>query len=193
METYLPEHHCDHLLSILEEGIIYSSNITCHVPKHVLQCLCILALKKHSMSAIFQCQEKGPVAKAHSKLQAKPEHVHLVKGVLNHPWLFPQCAAVLHHGGSGTVATALLSGRPQIICPVMFDQNMWAEHLSWMGVAYQCPSPEKLSVTELSHALEFIAGESVCVKIKDLCKALMSENGIKLAVDKIEKTLNGRT
>lgn len=130
------------------------------------------------------------MVQAYSRLHPKPEHVHLVEGVLNHLWLFPRCAAVLHHGGSGTVATALQSSRPQIICPVMFDQSMWAEHLSWMGVASQCPSPEKLSVAELSHALEFIVEESVCARIEDLRKALMKENGIKFAVDKMEKVMN---
>src|SRR6266545_1468380 len=36
--------------------------------------------------------------------------------------LFPQCAAVLHHGGIGTVAGALAAGVPQLIRPLCFDQ-----------------------------------------------------------------------
>lgn len=38
----------------------------------------------------------------------------LLRGSIDHGWLFPRCSAVLHHGGSGTVATALLSGTPQV-------------------------------------------------------------------------------
>jgi UDP:flavonoid glycosyltransferase YjiC (YdhE family) len=36
--------------------------------------------------------------------------------------LFPSCAAVVHHGGIGTVAQALASGTPQLIHPLCFDQ-----------------------------------------------------------------------
>jgi rhamnosyltransferase subunit B len=36
--------------------------------------------------------------------------------------LFPHCAAVVHHGGIGTVAKALAAGTPQLICPIYFDQ-----------------------------------------------------------------------
>jgi UDP:flavonoid glycosyltransferase YjiC (YdhE family) len=36
--------------------------------------------------------------------------------------LFPLCAAVIHHGGIGTVGTALAAGLPQVILPISFDQ-----------------------------------------------------------------------
>jgi len=36
--------------------------------------------------------------------------------------LFPLCAAVVHHGGVGTVAKALAAGAPQLILPLAFDQ-----------------------------------------------------------------------
>jgi UDP:flavonoid glycosyltransferase YjiC (YdhE family) len=36
--------------------------------------------------------------------------------------LFPHCAAVVHHGGIGTVAKALAAGIPQLIHPQCFDQ-----------------------------------------------------------------------
>ncbi len=37
--------------------------------------------------------------------------------------LFPQCSAVVHHGGIGTVAKAMVSAIPQLICPICFDQT----------------------------------------------------------------------
>lgn len=36
--------------------------------------------------------------------------------------LFPLCAAVVHHGGIGTVAKAMGAGTPQLIHPLCFDQ-----------------------------------------------------------------------
>jgi UDP:flavonoid glycosyltransferase YjiC (YdhE family) len=37
--------------------------------------------------------------------------------------LFPQCAAVVHHGGIGTVAKALGASLPQLVLPLCFDQT----------------------------------------------------------------------
>ncbi|XP_020679797.1 sterol 3-beta-glucosyltransferase isoform X2 [Dendrobium catenatum] len=56
-------------------------------------------------------------------------------GTAPYIWLFPRCAAVVHHGGSGTTAAALHAGVPQILCPFILDQFYWAERLCWLGVA----------------------------------------------------------
>ena len=50
-----------------------------------------------------------------------------------HDWLLPRCAALLHHGGAGTVAAALRCGTPQLVCPLHFDQQQWAERVVWLG------------------------------------------------------------
>ncbi|XP_074296845.1 sterol 3-beta-glucosyltransferase-like [Silene latifolia] len=56
-------------------------------------------------------------------------------GSMPYSWLFQKCAAVIHHGGSGSTAAALKDGIPQIICPLMADQFYWAERMCWLGVA----------------------------------------------------------
>jgi hypothetical protein len=43
-------------------------------------------------------------------------------------------SAIVSHGGSGTVHTALAAGVPQVLCPHMFDQFSWAERLSARGL-----------------------------------------------------------
>ncbi|XP_044412403.1 O-mycaminosyltylonolide 6-deoxyallosyltransferase isoform X3 [Triticum aestivum] len=55
-------------------------------------------------------------------------------------WLFPKCAAAIHHAGSGSTAAALFAGTPQVACPFLLDQFYWAERLHWLGVA---PEPLK--------------------------------------------------
>ncbi|OEL29285.1 hypothetical protein BAE44_0009698 [Dichanthelium oligosanthes] len=50
-------------------------------------------------------------------------------------WLFPRCAAAIHHAGSGSTAAALLAEIPQVVCPFLLDQFYWAERLHWLGVA----------------------------------------------------------
>jgi UDP:flavonoid glycosyltransferase YjiC (YdhE family) len=48
--------------------------------------------------------------------------------------LFPSCAAVVHHGGVGTVAQALAAARPQLILPIAFDQMDNAARVKRLGV-----------------------------------------------------------
>ena len=43
--------------------------------------------------------------------------------------LLPRCAALIHHGGIGTVAQALAAGIPQLIVPVAFDHFDEGRHL----------------------------------------------------------------
>lgn len=47
--------------------------------------------------------------------------------------LFPRCAAVVHHGGIGTVAEALAAGVPQLVLPVAFDQTDNAVRVKRLG------------------------------------------------------------
>ncbi|KAL3700356.1 hypothetical protein R1sor_018378 [Riccia sorocarpa] len=63
---------------------------------------------------------------------------------VSHNWLFPHLSVIIHHGGSGTTAAALRSGKPQVICPFVLDQFYWAERMAWIGVA-----PEPLKAQQL--------------------------------------------
>lgn len=47
--------------------------------------------------------------------------------------LFPRAAAVIHHGGAGTIAQAFRAGVPQIVCPMAFDQFVNADRVVALG------------------------------------------------------------
>jgi len=51
-------------------------------------------------------------------------HVHVVDTV-PHGWLFPRCAAAVHHGGAGTTAASTAAGIPTAIVPFFGDQPYW--------------------------------------------------------------------
>jgi len=74
-------------------------------------------------------------------------------GEVNHQELFRRVAAVVHHGGAGTTATAARSGTPQVVVPQMADQPYWAGRVAELGigVAHEGPAPTSDS---LSAALE---------------------------------------
>ncbi|MEM7711757.1 MAG: glycosyltransferase [Pseudomonadota bacterium] len=56
-----------------------------------------------------------------------------------HAALFPRAAAILHHGGIGTTAEAIRSGRPQLVVPVGGDQPDNAARLERLGLAATLP------------------------------------------------------
>lgn len=57
-----------------------------------------------------------------------PDNVTLVEFVPLHA-LMPTCSAIIHHGGAGTAATAMLYGVPQLLLPEMFDAVLKAQQL----------------------------------------------------------------
>ena len=71
-----------------------------------------------------------------------------------HAALFPRCAVVVHHGGSGTMAAALRAGAAQVVLPIMLDQFHHAHHLVRAGVAAKAPRLGKMNVDGLTHALQ---------------------------------------
>ncbi|KVI10997.1 UDP-glucuronosyl/UDP-glucosyltransferase [Cynara cardunculus var. scolymus] len=88
------------------------------------------------------CSEKGEFIKDGVSLFSG--RLFCFSGSVPYKWLFPKCAAAIHHGGSGSTAAALHAGTPQVLCPFMLDQFYWAERMFWLGV-----SPEPLKRTQL--------------------------------------------
>jgi UDP:flavonoid glycosyltransferase YjiC (YdhE family) len=71
-----------------------------------------------------------------------------------HALLFPHCAAVVHHGGSGTTAQALRAGVPQVLLPLILDQFHHAHRLFLAGIAPRPVAMEKITAAELTTAIE---------------------------------------
>jgi len=63
----------------------------------------------------------------------------LVRGYAPHSTVFSRAAAVIHHGGAGTAAQALRSGRPQLILPFFADQPDNAGRIARLGCARVLP------------------------------------------------------
>ncbi len=110
-----------------------------------------------------------------------------------HDWLFPRVSAVVHHGGCGTTAAGLRSGRPTLVCPLFGDQPFWGRKLQALGVG-PAPIPQKnLTVENLSHALrELTTSASFGEKADALGRQIRSEDGVSNAVGFIDRWLNRR-
>ena len=49
------------------------------------------------------------------------------------PEVLPRCAAIVHHGGVGTMAQAFAAGAPQLVAPLAFDQADHAVRVAKLG------------------------------------------------------------
>ncbi|MDX1993825.1 MAG: glycosyltransferase [bacterium] len=118
-----------------------------------------------------------------------PDNVFLLD-YAPHTWLFPQMAAIVHHGGAGTTAAGLRAGVPSIIVPIIADQPFWGRRIAELG-AGTAPIPHKrLNVENLAEAIHSATSNApMRQRASELGEKIASEDGLKNAVDTITKLL----
>ncbi|MCX6957129.1 MAG: glycosyltransferase [Verrucomicrobiae bacterium] len=67
--------------------------------------------------------------------------------------LLPHAAAIVHHGGIGTISQALVAALPQLIVPMSYDQPDNAFRLEKLGVSLTIP-PKKYSLDRAARTLQ---------------------------------------
>lgn len=102
-----------------------------------------------------------------------------ISGYVPHNQLFPQCLAILHHGGAGTLDTALRSGVPQIIMPRFLDQFWHGDRLWKGGVAPKPLKRGQVARSEIEAALSFVSSNEVQRHAKEVAISLREQNGAK--------------
>src|SRR5262245_52996782 len=112
------------------------------------------------------------------------EDVFLIDDV-PHDWLFPRMAALVHHGGVGTLAAGLRAGRPTVVTSFFGDQPYWGRRVEALGVGKAIPR-WKLTADRLAEAIRAAAGDP---KIRRAAAAmgerLRSEDGLARAVAQV--------
>lgn len=121
--------------------------------------------------------------------EAKEEHeqIYMLESV-PHDWLFPQMAAVVHHGGAGTTAAGLRAGIPTLIHAFFGDQFFWAERIQDLGVGL---SLRKLTINALSQALvQLTTDADMKEKASAVGVKIRAENGVATAISCIYRDLD---
>lgn len=110
---------------------------------------------------------------------ATSESDMLVVGETPHDWLFPRMAAVVHHGGAGTTASALRAGVPSLVCPFFGDQGYWAARVHRLG-AGPAPLPvRRLTEPALTGRLRAVTDDpGYAEAARRLARALKAEDGV---------------
>lgn len=101
-------------------------------------------------------------------------------------WLFPRVAAVIHHGGSGTVGFGLTHGRPSQIVPFGFDQFFWGDRIRALGVG---PAPLPIPRLTAQRLADSITRLTLDPRLRDraaaLGRRLQAEDGLNAAIKRI--------
>jgi vancomycin aglycone glucosyltransferase len=103
---------------------------------------------------------------------------------VSHAVLFPQMAAIVHHGGAGTTHTALRAGRAQVIIPHNYDQFYWAHRVQQLGVGVSGPIRDALNVDGLVPALREALRPEVTTRAQALASR-MELQGARIAAERL--------
>jgi UDP:flavonoid glycosyltransferase YjiC (YdhE family) len=104
-------------------------------------------------------------------------------GSVPHSWLFPQMAAVVHHGGAGTTAAGLSAGVPSIITPFFGDQPFWGRRVHALGVGPKPIPRRSLTVDRLAEAIQAaVSDPGMRQRAARLGERIRAEDGVARAV-----------
>lgn len=105
-----------------------------------------------------------------------------------HAQLFPRCSVLVHHGGAGTMQSAVLAGRGSVVVPHAADQFYWGDLLYARGVAAKPLSRAALAVRPLGRRIRAVLDDSALpARAAALAAALRADSGAVRAVELIEQ------
>ncbi len=145
-------------------------------------------ITKIIVEALQKAKLRGIIATGWGGLSAEdlPETIYKIEKI-PHDWLFPQVAAVVHHGGAGTTAAGLRAGKPSVICPFLIDQPLWGARVRSLGAGPKPIPQKKLTVDKLAGAIkEAVSNPSIREKAEMVGQGIRNEEGIEKAVSIIE-------
>ncbi len=112
-------------------------------------------------------------------------------GPVPHGWLLERAAGIVHHGGAGTTAAGLRSGKPALVIPHIIDQFYWSQCVEALGAGPRpIPRPE-LTVRNMAEGMRRIADDrALRDRAADLGRKIRAEaDGVDRAVRLIEEAM----
>jgi UDP:flavonoid glycosyltransferase YjiC (YdhE family) len=104
-------------------------------------------------------------------------------------WLFPQMAAIIHHGGAGTTAEALLAGVPNAVVAFGLDQPYYGRRIHGLGAGPAPIKRSKLTVNRLTELITTLTRPSQAAQWRagatQARSHLLNERGLNVAVERL--------
>lgn len=148
-----------------------------------------------AIDALKQTEQRGILAKGWGELNTLTVNQPLTNDIFvideaPHDWLFPQMAALVHHGGAGTTAAGLRAGTPSILTPFSGDQPFWGQRVTALGVGPAAIPYNKLSTQRLASAIKTaISDETIQRRAAVLGQQIRAEDGIAGAIYSLKNFL----
>jgi UDP:flavonoid glycosyltransferase YjiC (YdhE family) len=102
--------------------------------------------------------------------------------------VLPRCRAIIHHGGYGTTAAALLAGVPSVVTPFMPDQLWYGRCIEAIGAGVVVPA--RRSRRGLHAAVEKALHEvALGEHARRIADTLQASDGVDVTVDALEAAL----
>jgi UDP:flavonoid glycosyltransferase YjiC (YdhE family) len=138
------------------------------------------SMTKMIFEAVKKASVRALVSKGWGGLGADalgiPEGVFML-GNVPHDWLFQHVSCVVHHGGAGTTAAGIATGKPTVVVPFFGDQPFWGAMVARAG-AGPIPIPYKLlTADKLAAALTEALKPETLAKAKELGARIKEEKG----------------
>jgi UDP:flavonoid glycosyltransferase YjiC (YdhE family) len=114
------------------------------------------------------------------------DHVKLV-GAMNYAAAFPDCRAVVHHGGVGTTAAGLRAGVPTLILATWFDQRLWGARVKRLKVGTARPFSATTRETLIADLRTILAPQYVARAREVATRMTTAAESVAAASDFIEK------
>jgi UDP:flavonoid glycosyltransferase YjiC (YdhE family) len=138
------------------------------------------ALTKLIFEAVKKTGQRALVSKGWGGFGADeagiPEGVFML-GNVPHDWLFNHVSCVVHHGGAGTTAAGIATGKPTVVVPFFGDQPFWGAMIARAGAG---PSPipnKKLTAENLAEAIKEALKPTTLERAKELGQKIATEKG----------------
>jgi UDP:flavonoid glycosyltransferase YjiC (YdhE family) len=107
-----------------------------------------------------------------------------------HDWLFPQMAAVVHHGGAGTTGAGVRAGVPSLVLPFFADQPFWGRMVARAGAGPEPIMQSDLSLPRLTAAIrQAVSDGAMRARAARLGEAIRAEDGVGRAVAAVQQAL----
>ena len=116
------------------------------------------------------------------------EHMY-ISGDLPHRWLFDRSAAVIHHGGIGTLAQAVRCGKPMLIEPYGNDQFFNASRAIKLGIG-AAANPRWMIPEALAELIENkVMNPETVKRVRNLADAMSTDPGVEYVADLVMSRL----
>jgi|694.fasta_scaffold60618_3 UDP:flavonoid glycosyltransferase YjiC (YdhE family) len=116
-------------------------------------------------------------------------HMIMFAGFMPQDWLFANAAALIHHGGIGTIARAIRNDCPMLVEPYGNDQFFNAKQILSLKIG-AAMHPHRITADGLAHILQTKVLSDECKQnVQAIDAKIRKENGLETASNLIESWL----